>query len=450
MKLGMKLVTFLTVVLAFQSAFTEENKVLEAPPSSKANVYLDLPVFDIPYNTTSYYPNLYSMRQSLALSTDFYQGFHRLLGGPPETQKRRIWLIAGLDLISFYTPLGNAWMHEEWHRAVMSHRGIGSFNDVNTFPIGKTLIAVSHVDDQDLIALKRDHPADQVRLSSAGMESQVAQNMAIEKTHFYDGTKTFDQIVLWMNAVNVTSYLASCSSKDADKSTDDQNKDDGADLSRRDFTGLDCTAWVYDLFRPDEPYAARGTHPSGIGINRYIKYSALSEKEKSFLQLQTGLSILNIVDPFLIGFESFKAEAFGEPLVWNAKLSHSITSFGATVDVNLFLKARGEKFLFIYHHGLTDTRTFPGVTAEWIDKALPWDKFSLSTALTLWQQPQDQRVEETRGEILVDGMAKVAYQHTPEIASYVGFEAKTPGWLAGNVYLEKNVSLWAGLRVGGF
>ncbi len=37
-------------------------------------------------------------------------------------------------------------------------------------------------------------------------------------------------------------------------STHDAVREEGADVKRRDFVGLDFTAWVYDLFRPDEPY----------------------------------------------------------------------------------------------------------------------------------------------------------------------------------------------------
>jgi len=251
------------------------------------------------------------------------------------------------------------------------------------------------------------------------------------------------------NAANVTFYLNSCASKEADTSTDSQNKDDGANIGKRDFTGLDCTAWVYDLFRPDEPYQTRGVHPSGVGINRYIRYSDLNDNERSFLRKNMMLSLLNFADPFLIGYDRFNANVFGKDLQWNARLSHFITSFGYTVDANLFLRWDDKKFLIKLHNGFNTETYFPGLSVAWIDQRLPWDNLFLNHELTVWNQPRGQNVHSLAGDTMVAASEKLAYKmgnYTP----YVGVEAKTPGWLAGNVYLERNLTLWTGLQVAAF
>ncbi|MBC7740946.1 MAG: hypothetical protein H7061_02035 [Bdellovibrionaceae bacterium] len=423
--------------------------VIEMPPSAHVRppVELDFPLVDLPFNSTSYFPNLYSMQQSLSLSTDFYETAHSVLGGHYSSNNwYRIFYVAGFDLLTSAIPLSSSWMHEEWHRSVMSSRGIGSFNDVNTFPIGSPLIAVSHVDDIDLVNLKRDHPADQVRLSAAGMESQVAQNMLIEKHHFFNGLRSLDQIILLENNFSVTFYLATCASKDADKTTDEQNTQDGTDLRRRDFTGLDCTAWVYDLFRPKEPYAARGTHPSGVGADRYIRYSDLNSKEKDFLSLQAALSLLNFADPFLFRKDEFDGEFSGTHFKWNAKLNHYITSFGATVDANLFLKLNDEKYLVTWHNGMTDTRYLPGITLEWIETETLCHALFASTGFTIWQQPKDQMIEDKATTTLAAASAQLLYRLNERFATYLGIELKNEGWLAGNVYLDRNLSAQAGLK----
>lgn len=408
----------------------------EDPEKSKVN--LSFPVLDLPYNAKTYFPNYYSMRQSLHLSTSFYEGMHYWVGPNP-------WKILAVDFIATYLPLGDSWMHEEWHRSVMTNRGIGSFNDVNLIPFGAEIIAVSHVDDQDLVRLKSDHPADQVRLSSAGMESQVAQNQLVERHHFFDEIKTKDQILLWMNSISVTSYLYTCSTTEADKTTDEQNREDGIDISRRDFTGLDCNAWVYDLFRPDEPYTARGTHPSGVGIDRYIRYSDLNDKEKEFLQRQTSYSLVNFVDPFLFGKDEFSASWKGQSFKWNARLAHFLTSFGATIDSILFLKTETEKFALTWHHGMTDTRYLPGLSFEWLDKQLPLQAAKMSLGLTVWQQPRGQRVEESAQETVVRSYSELKYRHNQRWSSFYGLDLKTPGWIAGNPYLDRNLSLYSGV-----
>jgi len=120
-----------------------------------SDVTLDFPVIDAPYNFTVKGYLAPSMRQSLAVSTDFYESIHRGIEGTEGSARWRKWMVIPADIISFYFPLGTGWMHEEWHRAVMGRRGIASYNDINDFPIGRSLIAVSHETDEDMIRLKK-------------------------------------------------------------------------------------------------------------------------------------------------------------------------------------------------------------------------------------------------------------------------------------------------------
>lgn len=407
---------------------------------------VDLPVLDYPFMTSTYpFP---SMGQSEALSTDFYFLAHRSLESAfsdPGQKTMGVVSIIGFDILSNWIPPGRGWMHESWHQAVMRRRNINSFNDMNTIPIGKELIAVSHVEDNDLVQLKRDHPEEQVRLSSAGMESQVYQNIQIEKKHFFAGVRGFDQGILWMNASSVTGYLSTCASDQADSSTDSQNRDDGSDIGKRDFTGLDCTAWVYDLFRPDEPYTARGTHPSGRGINRYIKHSQLSDSEKAFLNKQVVFSLMNFFDPYLIGFEGFHGKWLDQEFAWNARMSHYLTSFGYTIDANLFLKTADRMYLLQMHNGFNQATYFPGLTLAQIDMALPWDRFFLTPQLTVWPQPSGQRYDRRTSDVLAAAQMKLSYQADENLRYYVDFVGKTRGWMAGNVYIEDNVSAILGV-----
>lgn len=417
----------------------------EPPPQT----WVDLPLLDVPFNTdSSYFPATFSMRQSMQLSNSYYQNIHRWIAGDPTEDKtnfREFVYLALFDYIGSTTPLSSGWVHEEWHRSVLTRRRIGSFNDMNTFPFGQSVIAVSQVDDQDLVNLKRDHPAEQVRLSAAGMESQIQQNLSLQENLFFKKSRSEDRPLYWLNAVGVIGYMSTCASTESDRTTDDENRDDGADIPRRDFTGLDCNAWVYDLFRPDEPYTARGVHPSGVGIDRYIRFSDLNEKEQNFLKLQARYSLLNLADPFLIGWNEFHTEIKGRPVRWNAKLNHMLTSFGATIDAHLFLDLEGDQYLVTWHNGMTDTRYMPGLSVKQVDLALNEHWFA-TPALTAWQQPKDQRLEGTSTDILVDASLELAYRSSRWVSYYFGVEAKNKGWVAGNVYLDDNVTGWAGLR----
>lgn len=447
-----KTLLILIALFAFNSLAHEgHDSGGETNVRSSPDVTVDLPVVDAPFNFM--HGGAYvapSMRQSLAVSSAFYEVAHRGLMGPKEERKRwKIFLVAGLDILTIWTPPGAAWLHEEWHRATMTRRGIGSYNDVNNFPIGSSLIAVSHVQDDDLVRFKRDHPAEHVRMSAAGMESQVAQNLYIEKHQFFYGARAENRFLFWLNNFNVYGYLTTCGSSDADSKTDSQNREDGTNISKRDFTGLDCTAWAYDLFRPDEPYTNRGVHPSGVGIDRYIRWSDLSDQEKDFLKRQSSLALFNFVDPFLIGFNEFEANVFGHEIKWNAKTTHFLTSFGYTVDAHLLVKTGVQKYHLQLHNGFNDRRYFPGFSFSWIDYPIA-DKVFLTSDFTLWAQPKAQRYNATENNWMVAGGLEVGYQWKPQTRIFVGLDAKTPGWMAGQVFIDRAVTGWSGVKIGVF
>ncbi|WP_413558008.1 hypothetical protein [Bdellovibrio sp. HCB209] len=412
-------------------------------------VWFEIPVYDYPFNNSDDNPpDWFSMRQSMSLSTSYIQTVHRVLGGD-NTHEEGLWwrygLMAAYDFATMTYPIGPGWAHEEWHRAVMTRHQISSFNEMNAWPTGSAVVAVDHVSDDALIALKRDHPADQVRLSSAGMEAQVYQNLKVEESHFFRDARSRDETLLWLNALNVTSYMLQCAGPDADTTTDDEMAEEGANVKIRDFTGLDCTAWVYDLFRPDEAYTARGTHPSGVGIKRYIKWSDLNGQEQDFLSLQSKLSYLNFLDPFLLGIKDFRT-SWGRI---NAKTSHYLTSFGGNIDLHVFLDIHNSKWLVTLHNGMTNKRYFPGLTVKWVAAEIA-DSLHMTLSGTGWAQPKDQRFDATETDMLVDGAVEFTYRGHNRVEYFVGYEVKTPGFVAGNVYLDSNWSAYTGFRVGMF
>jgi len=449
-KAMLALFSILSIVSLFPASARSADSYYGGPGlGAKPTTMIDVPLYDAPFNFERGGYTVPSMRQSLAWSTSYYENFHRLIGGEElERSSWRLWGVVGFDLLSNYIPLGNAWMHEEWHRSVMSRRDISSYNDVYTFPFFQDMIAVSNVSDTDLIRLKKDHNPDQVRMSAAGMEAQVAQNLAIERHHFFDNSTTFDQPFLVMNAMSNAIYLGLCSSKSADAATSKQQQQEGPDIGKRDFTGLDCNGWVYDLHRPDEPYTARGVHPSGVGINRYITNSQLTDRERRFLRRQFAFSFLNFVDPFLVGKDSFRSEFFGKEWSWNANLAHSLTSFGYVIDARMFLKEGDEKYLLTLHNGF-GLHYYPGISVEMVDLPVG-DGFFVSSALTVWTQPKAQRLDAQDRQWLFDLSTQFNFQWTRQTFTYFGVQAKTPGWMMGDPYLDGNVSVWTGFRTSFF
>lgn len=412
---------------------------------------LTVPLVDVPFNFAGRGYSFPSMQQSLNLSKDFYQLGHYAIEEALSGKKRWIRILTeiGFDVFSTWLPLGNGWMHEEWHRAVLSRRNFASYNDFYNFPIFSNIIAVSHVQDADLIALKRDHPAEQVRLQSAGMEAEWEQNFRFEKEKFFDRDPTDHLGIIILNDIGSSFYLFHCAGSSSDETTNIQNSQDGSNIPKRDFTGLDCNGWVYDLFRPDEPYAARGIHPSGVGINRYRKWSDLNGDEQNFLKLTAGLSLLNFLDPNLARFNRFHGTSpfSGDPLEWSTMVRALPTSFGVAVDGNLFWKEGVTNLILILHSYLSPKQYFPGLEVELY--RYPLTLFGENENITLrgmaWLQPKKQRFDSKAGTL--GGLAGLRFGHafSKTFEAFLEVEGKSEGWVAGNVYLDSNLSTRAGL-----
>ncbi len=134
--------------------------------------------------------------------------------------------------------------------------------------------------------------------------------------------------------MNSAVYVTSSATEDFDDLADRLNEEDGADILKRDFTGPDFTAWVDALFNPNRPYESRGVHPSGVGINRYIKPTSLSSEEIEYLQKQGILQWLNLISPHLFGFSKIKLKSTPKgDYFGNLAVRHLLTSFGNDISI---------------------------------------------------------------------------------------------------------------------
>jgi hypothetical protein len=411
-----------------------------APAGPRGRVHLELPAFDAPFNWSDGY-SAPSMAQSLAVAKNVFGLAHYGLDqfAPGRTT---IWEglgIVGFDIFMFWLPFGDSWVHEEWHRAVMTHRHVDSYDDLYDFPIFSDTIAVSHELDADLVRMKREHPADFVRLPAAGIEGEHELLLAMEKDSFFHGAPGFNQGLYWMTKLNSFLYVHSTGTTNADRFTDEANQRED-EIAGRDFTGMDFTAWVYDLHRPDEPYATRGAHPLGVGLDRYIRYSDLTGRERRYLHLQAGLQLLNFLDPNLIGFRRFNA---GREVSWMLSAYHLLSPFGFDAGLNGFLRGpSGGLFMRLHNYSSAGHPWLPGLEAEGI--ALPVavgvNTLYVTPRVALWLQPERQRFEGTgvRPGALIG--ARAAWPLSDELRLYVEADAKTAGWVPGNVYLDPAVT----------
>lgn len=421
----MRLGLTLAAVLAAVPAAAEE---LGAP--------LDVPLVESPYNIgAGAWP---SMRQSLGLTSSAYEVLHAVVGRrfDPFVGGWRgfghIMIFVGIDVLAAYLPLGDAWLHEEYHRAVLGRRGIDSFNDVYRLEIGGSVIRVSHVKDEDLVALKRDHPEDMVRLPAAGIEGETQLIQTLGRNAFFLDARNFHTVLALTTLLNVHAYVSSGPEEENDEMTDEMNEEEDS-VEERDFVGHDFASWVYDLFRPDEPYEARGVHPSGVGLNRYRRASDLSARERDYLAWMGRLSWLNLIDPFVFGIPRLEGPGFA----WTASTKHFLTSFGFAVDANALYRQGDLSLAATVSHYRNASLATPGLSLELVRWPLAplLGVEALSFRAAGWLQPKRQRFDDD--EAKAGGLGAVR-AHVPlsRGEAWVELESKGAGWVAGNPYLE--------------
>ncbi|MDX1810689.1 MAG: hypothetical protein R3240_01960 [Gammaproteobacteria bacterium] len=409
---------------------------------------INLPLFDSPENSSFSLKNP-GMYQSLQVSKSFYQFSHYSIQKiwKQKSTKTLVGIIV-FDTVSGWLPLANSWLHEEWHRAVLNDHGISSHNGIYDLQFFTETISVDHVDENRLAAFKQQHPQAFIRMHTAGLEAQTQLNLALETDKFYFNTKSFDYMLLWFNKINTSAYLNACSTSEADRISDDILNHEGVDQDKRDFTGMDCNAWVYDLFRSNEGYADRGTHPSGVGIKRYITYSDLTTEEKSFLRKQYYLSFLNFIDPFLLSMDYFQLPESVSPasVKWNTRFEHYLNPFGYSINWDIFVDSNRFDVLLQLKNYFNQTSYFPGVTASLFNFPL-LSASKLNVEASIWQQPS--KLSFTTHNAQTGGHLQFSTQHTLSkyLAVYMDLAYKTSGWLEGFIDLNAGFYVRAGLLI---
>jgi hypothetical protein len=325
---------------------------------------------------------------------------------------------------------------------------------MNKFPLGADMGSVSHVSDGDLERFKRESPRDFVRMQVAGSEGEYLLVEKLRENQFFHDQKLFNFGLYYLAIFNSIGYVKMCGTPSAaDPLTDEANAKEAA-VDSRDFTGMDFIGWTYDLFRPDEPYGNRGIHPSGIGINRYRKTTDLTHEELSYLKKQGTLQFLNLLSPALIPPDMFWVDFNRIPLSGNGlfgaiAVHNYLTSFGNDISLSAFLKNRSYNFIFVAHSYQNYRRWFPGFEAHMIDWAMPISSRTLfvSPRIMVGAQPLGQGFKTDKAEFLGLAECRLEFMPSPKsvINPFIELSAKSKGWIAGNEFLNRNVSVRCGI-----
>ena len=466
-KYNLVVIPFLIFYMPFM-LFAQENAEQSEQPA-RVELRIDLPFFDLPFQVHSMdamghgFFNTYtslSMNQSLAITTGVYSAIHfgaRQLRDSLniDTQLRNAVYFgvtaAGILAFTYVLPFGNTWMSQEFHRAILSLNGVPSYNGSMNILNPRWVTGFT---DDELGDFKATAPHDFIRMHSAGTEALTLFGDRIMRKYFFHNTDN----LIWVTALlsslmsySMTStmiiYNAGLPLFDIDAEIEAMQRRDRGQR-HRSFAAFDAINWVYELFRPDEPFADRGAHPSGDGsVARYITISQLTDEEREFLTRQSWLSFLNFASPMLFGRRSFSLGDTGWE--WNFALRHYLTSFGSNVTATAFLKNELFNMAFTFHNNQNHRNYFPAIEAELIEFPvnLGGQNFYLSPRILLGTQPRGQEFRTSRHEFLGLFGLRIDHRATGNLFPYIDFTAKTNGWVAGNEFLNSNVSIRMGLSL---
>ncbi len=375
-----------------------------------------------------------SMSQSLKTTESFYNFvyyWHSKINWNKLFKHKLLAYLANLssyfaiEIGLTYLPFGDSWLHEEYHRSLLTYYGIASHDQVYDFPLFSQLISVNNVTDRALIDFKRKHPQDFVRISEAGIEGEYMLIKQLQKRSIFLN----QNIPYWLSELNITlnviSYVFMCHTDQAINITNESNQHE-PEIKDRDFIGLDFTAWAYDLFNPDTPYTARGLHPYGNGIDRYIKPNDLDPEAYYFLKRQGYLQFINLASPFLIGINEIK---LNNNINFNFALHHYLTSFGYTINNQIFIKSR-DNFLFDFYLFRNKNLWLPGFGLEIYKHKIKNNFITYKTFLAF--EPSNLRYFDQ--SFIPAAQLSLQFEHFyHSFGFYIGLDFKSKGWVPGEL-----------------
>jgi hypothetical protein len=345
--------------------------------------------------------------------------------------------------------LGDGWVHEEFHRAMMTTNKVYSYDDVNSFrSFGSDHISVVNETDDDLAYFKRKDPPGFNRMLAAGGEGELLLTRKLYLNNFfyrsglpitlYSGmVKAL--VITYPNGDADTTGLAELLHREMNETK----------ISERDFTGPDYSGWTWHIFKPDVPYDSLGKHPTGNGINRYKSAVDLTSEELHYLKKVGRLMYLNFISPMTIGINRIR---FGKGKYANFAVQTFINGFGYDINPEVYLKTPMHNVYFGVHSYHNYKKSFLGIEAgTYLSKiTIAKKELKYDSRFMLWSQPRLQEFKTSSAEFGFLAQAKIYYPIHNWLNAYMDIEGKTDGWVSGNPFLKKNISVRIGCSINIF
>ena len=127
----------------------------------------------------------------------------------------------------------------------------------------------------------------------------------------------------------------------------------------------------------------------------------------------------------------------------NLAFRHFLTSFGTDTLLKVFLKKDIYNIAFVLHNYRNYEQWFPAIEAELVDFPLSLRSLNLyfSPRVLIGMQPENQRLKTETAEFIGLAGCRVDFNISRYFLPYFDLTVKTNGWIAGNEFVEKNVSI---------
>ena len=369
--------------------------------------------------------NLFTMRQTNTNYVSANRILSRLINKKPSRIDK--FLQFGISI------LGTVITHEEGHRSILTDLEIGSVSQ--PFSIFKGAAYVKGVTDETLIDLRDNNLDDYIRLHTAGLESDYAILTRTETLLAFD-EDNFENLgidYLTRKASLVGYYLTNIIPGLFSSIEEEENE------LERDIVGHDLYGAIKNLYRPNEVFY------------RYTNFDDLSNEEKKFAKKVGWLSLLNLVNPMLLGTNNFKVN---KNLKANAGLGYTMAPFGGFLDENFWLNFKDRyKIHFYLRQFHNKDNLFLGTGIKLFNYSLFTDKVILNSEFHYWNQPENLDFFTSTSKSGVGGAVDVGYNILNEgkdassLYLNLGVSHKTQGFVPEYASLDKRTMFNLGVSL---
>lgn len=208
---------------------------------------------------------------------------------------------------------------------------------------------------------------------------------------------------------------------------------------KRDIVGHDIYGAVRHLHRPD------------MDFHRYTNYDDLTGEEKSFVKRVGWRSLLNLIDPLLIGKTGFRIH---KDYRLNFNLGYGMAPFGDYIDEHFWLSAHDGVKTHLYIRQFENKNTwFPAFGIDFSNIKIG-QKVTLNASAHGWKQPEAMSFTQTSGKPggAIDVMGKYRFfssrkQGVKGISVNIGVLAKSKGFLLEEVNLGRHFGIRFGTSI---